>query len=91
MREYWRNIVLRDAEHDGVFASLKIIRLPDSWYAVVWSSEDLYQSMGQPLIGERLGRFRVPRDDDAEFLDHVRHVFTFVGGVPFDWSDPPPR
>ncbi|PYE29059.1 hypothetical protein C8J32_101922 [Rhizobium sp. PP-CC-3A-592] len=65
-------------------ALLKVIRLPTSWYAVVWENPERYASFSQgrtELNGcyEHLG--------DEAFLNRVRLVVSFTQGIDYDYAE----
>lgn len=85
MKIYQRDIILR-GHHDGTLAQLTVIRLPRSWYAVVWHCDELYQSFDQPMTDKNRPAFEL-FDDDDYFLGHVRLVADFEIGVEYDYCD----
>jgi hypothetical protein len=85
MRLYQRAIILR-GEHDGLLAQLTAIRLPRSWYAVVWHSKEIYKSFDQPITPPNSTVFACFEDDDF-FLGHIRLVGDAQCGVEFDFVE----
>ncbi|AQS62616.1 hypothetical protein AGRHK599_LOCUS257 [Rhizobium rhizogenes] len=83
MREYERQIVITT---HGVLAAavLKVIRLPGSWYAVIWENPERYASFTQDK-SPRNGGFEHMTDRD--FLDRVQLVASFTQGIDFDFEE----
>ena len=83
MREYERPIFIMN--HGPVaLARLKVIRLPTSWYAVIWESPDRYASFSQDRTELNGGHEHLSDDD---FLDRVRLVASFTQGINFDYEE----
>lgn len=78
MYEYQRLIKIK-GELGESSTLLRAIRLPGSWYAVVWEHSKRYASMSQDVT-ERNG---VGDMTDDEFLFHVQRVFWFIFGIDF--------
>lgn len=83
MQEYEREIVITN---QGVLAAavLKVIRLPGSWYAVIWESPERYASFTQDQ-SPRNGGFE--HMSDREFLDRVQLVASFTQGIDFEFEE----
>lgn len=83
MQEYKRNIVVTN---QGALAAavLKVIRLPGSWYAVVWESAERYASFTQDK-SPRNGGFE--QMSDRDFLDRVQLVASFTQGIDFEFEE----
>ena len=80
MREYERDIFV--INHGlAAIAKLKVIRLPTSWYAVIWESPERYASFSQDRTELNGGHDHLDNDD---FLDRVRLVSSFTQGIDFD-------
>lgn len=80
MREYERQISITN--HGSVAtATLKVVRLPTSWFAVIWESPERYASFSQDRT-ERNGGHEHLSDDD--FLDRVRLVASLTQGIDFE-------
>ncbi len=62
-------------------ARLKIIRLPGSWYAVLWESPERYASSSQDQTPKNGGFAHMT---DAEFMDRVRLVIWWTQGIAFE-------
>ncbi|NTH43015.1 hypothetical protein G6K98_00055 [Agrobacterium rhizogenes] len=61
-------------------ATLKVIRLPESWYGVLWENENRYISFSQDKTNRNGGHAHM---SDDEFLGRVQLVASFVQGVDF--------
>ncbi len=83
MQEYELPIVVTN-QGPATPALLKVIRLPASWYAVIWESPERYASFDQERT-ELNGGFAHLNDDD--FLDRVRLVASFTQGINFDYEE----
>jgi len=83
MQEYERHIIITN---QGPIASarLKIIRLPASWYAVIWESAERYASFSQDRTEKNGGHEHM--SDDA-FLARVRLVASFSFGIDFEFGE----
>ncbi|WP_086082451.1 hypothetical protein [Rhizobium etli] len=79
MQEYERPITIVNQGLPAK-AALKVIRLPTSWYAVIWESRDHYVSFSQDRTGHNGGHEHMSED---EFLSRVQLVSSFVQGVDF--------
>lgn len=65
-------------------AQLKVIRLPGSWYAVIWENPERYASFSQDK-SPRNGGFE--HMSDRDFLDRVQLVASFTQGLDFEFED----
>lgn len=83
MREYERQILVTN-HGPASSAMLKVIRLPKSWYAVIWESPERYASFSQDQTELNGGHEHLNGDD---FLDHVRLVASFSQGIDFDFEE----
>ncbi len=83
MKEYERQIVITN---QGALAAavLKVIRLPGSWYAVIWENPERYASFSQNT-SPRNGGFE--HMSDRDFLDRVQLVASFTQGIDFDFEE----
>ena len=68
-------------------ARLKVIRLPASWYAVIWENKDRYASFSQDRTDTSGGHEHMTED---EFLSRVQLVASFVRGIDFLFDAAPP-
>lgn len=83
MREYEREIFIMN--HGPIsLAQLKVIRLPTSWYAVIWEGPERYASFSQERTALNGGFAHL---DDDDFLDRVRLVAGFTHGISFDYEE----
>lgn len=83
MQEYTRDIFIMN--HGPIsLARLKVIRLPHSWYAVIWESPDRYASFSQDRTQLNGGHEHL---DDDDFLDRVRLVASCTQGIDFDFDE----
>ncbi|WP_333898032.1 hypothetical protein [Agrobacterium pusense] len=83
MKEYERQIVITN-QGEPTSATLKVIRLPESWYAVIWENPERYASFSQNA-SPRNGGFE--RMSDRNFLDRVQLVASFNQGIDFDFEE----
>lgn len=83
MQEYELPIVVIN-QGPAAPALLKVIRLPTSWYAVVWESPERYASFSQDRTTLNGGHEHLNDDD---FLNHVRLFATFAQGISFDYEE----
>lgn len=83
MKEYERRIVVTN---QGALAdaALKVIRLPESWYAVIWENPERYASFSQDK-SPRNGGFE--HMSDRDFLDRVQLVASFTQGIDFEFEE----
>ncbi|MBD9640891.1 hypothetical protein IB277_31825 [Ensifer sp. ENS07] len=83
MQVYDRQIAVTN-QGDIFPAKLKVIRLPGSWYAVIWESPERYASFSQaPPFGSEGFEHVSERD----FLDRVQLVASFSQGIDFEFED----
>lgn len=82
MQEYELPIVVTN-QGPAAPALLKVIRLPTSWYAVVWESPERYASFDQKRT-ELNGGFS--HLSDRDFLDRVQLVASFTQGIDFEFG-----
>lgn len=82
MQVYDRQIAV--THHGDVFlAQLKVIRLPGSWYAVIWDSPERYASFSQtPPVGSE----GFEHMSDRDFLHRVQLVAGFSQGIDFEFE-----
>jgi hypothetical protein len=81
MQEYERDIFVTNQGPIAI-ARLKVIRLPTSWYAVIWESPERYASLSQDRTDVNGGHEHL---DDDDFLDRVRLVASFTHGISFEF------
>lgn len=79
MKEYERQITLVN-QGLPAHARLRVIRLPTSWYAVIWENQDRYASVSQDRSDRNGGHEHLT---DDEFLARVQLVASFVQGIDF--------
>ncbi|MBY5826325.1 hypothetical protein [Rhizobium leguminosarum] len=84
MKEYERQIVITN-QGELSAGVLKVIRLPLSWYAVIWESAEMYASFSQGA-SPRNGGFE--HMGDRDFLDRVQLVASFTQGIDFEFEEP---
>lgn len=83
MQEYERQISITN--HGPVAtARLKVVRLPTSWFAVIWESPERYASLSQDRTELNGGHEHL---DDDDFLDRVRFVASFTQGIDFEFEE----
>ncbi|SNB71888.1 MULTISPECIES: hypothetical protein [unclassified Agrobacterium] len=61
-------------------AALKVIRLPMSWYAVIWENRERYATFSQDRTDLNGGHEHMT---DDEFLSRVQLVASLVQGIDF--------
>ncbi len=61
-------------------ATLKVIRLPTRWYAVIWENRDRYASFSQDQTDLNGGHEHM---SDDGFLSRVQLVASFAQGIDF--------
>lgn len=83
MREYDLPIIVTN-HGPAASALLKVIRLPTSWYAVIWEGPERYASFSQDRTELNGGHEHLGDDD---FLDRVRLVASFTQGINFDYEE----
>lgn len=79
MQEYKRSVTIINQGLPAK-ATLKVIRLPGSWYGVLWENEERYISFSQDKSDRNGGHAHM---SDDEFLSRVQLVASFVQGVDF--------
>jgi hypothetical protein len=83
MQEYERQIFITN--HGPVaLARLKVVRLPTSWFAVIWESLERYASFSQDRTDRNGGHEHL---SDRDFLDRVRLVSSFTQGIDFEYGE----
>lgn len=83
MQVYDRQIAVTN-QGDVSHAQLTVIRLPGSWYAVIWESPERYASFSQnPPSGSK----GFERMCDRDFLYRVQLVASFSQGIDFEFED----
>lgn len=87
MQEYERPITIINQGLPAK-AALKIIRLPTSWYAVIWESRDRYAAVSQDRTDVNGGHEHMT---DEEFLSRVQLVASIVSGIDFLFDAVPPQ
>ncbi|MFC3163280.1 hypothetical protein [Ciceribacter thiooxidans] len=83
MQEYDLPIVVTN-HGSAAPALLKVIRLPTSWYAVIWESAERYASFSQERTALNGGFAHM---NAREFLDRVQLVASFTHGISFEWGE----
>ncbi|MGQ4811029.1 hypothetical protein [Agrobacterium vitis] len=83
MQEYERQILVT-SEGPEFPARLKVIRLPASWYAVVWERPERYATFSQDRTEKNGGHEHM---SDEAFLARVRLVASFSFGIDFEWRE----
>lgn len=83
MQEYERQILVTN-NGPASSAMLKVIRLPKSWYAVIWESPERYASFSQDRTELNGGHEHL---DDEDFLDRVQLVASITQGIHFDFDE----
>lgn len=83
MQEYERQILVT-SEGPKFPARLKVIRLPASWYAVVWEHPERYAAISQDRTEKNGGHEHM--SDDA-FLARVQRVAAFSFGIDFEYAE----
>lgn len=86
MQEYERHITIIN-QGLPANAALKVIRLPGSWYAVIWESRDRYAAVSQDRTDINGGHEHMT---DQEFLSRVQLVASIVSGIDFLFDAVPP-
>ncbi|ANK89645.1 MULTISPECIES: hypothetical protein [unclassified Rhizobium] len=79
MLEYERSITIINQGLPSK-AVLKVIRLPTSWYAVIWESKERYAAVCQDRSEQNGGHGHMT---DDQFLNRVQLVASFVQGIDF--------
>ncbi|WP_288430433.1 hypothetical protein [uncultured Agrobacterium sp.] len=83
MQEYERQIHVTN-HGPASSAMLKVIRLPKSWYAVIWENPERYATFSQDRT-ELNGGFA--HLSDRDFLDRVQLVASFTQGIDFEFEE----
>jgi hypothetical protein len=83
MKEYERQIVITN-QGEPTSATLKVIRLPGSWYAVIWENPERYASFTQNASPRNGGFWHMT---DRAFLNRVQLVASFNQGIDFDFGE----
>jgi hypothetical protein len=83
MQEYQRSVTITN-QGPPSRATLKVIRLPGSWYGVIWESRDRYLSISQDKTEVNGGHEHMR---DEEFLSRVQFVAGFRFGVEFEFEE----
>lgn len=86
MQDYERQITIVNQGLPSK-ARLKVIRLPASWFAVIWESRDRYASFSQDRTDTNGGHEHMT---DDEFLSRVQLVSSIVRGIDFLIDAVPP-
>ncbi len=79
MQEYERPITIVNQGLPAK-ATLKVIRLPRSWYAVIWENRERYAAVSQDRTDMNGGHEHMT---DKEFLSRVQLVASFVQSIDF--------
>lgn len=79
MQEYLRPVTIINKGLPAK-AALKVIRLPTSWYAVIWESRERFSSFSQDRTDHNGGHEHM---SDDQFLSRVQLVSSVVQGVDF--------
>lgn len=87
MQEYERSVTIINQGLPAK-AALKVIRLPMSWYAVIWENRDRYLTFSQDRTDLNGGHEHM---NDDEFLSRVQLVASFVRGIDFLFDAVPPQ
>ncbi|MDR6101003.1 hypothetical protein QE369_001181 [Agrobacterium larrymoorei] len=87
MQEYERSITVIN-QGLPTKAALKVIRLPMSWYAVIWEHRDRYATFSQDQTDRNGGHEHMT---DDEFLSRVQLVASWVQGIDFLFDAIPPQ
>jgi hypothetical protein len=83
MQEY--NLPIIVTNHGPAFSALlKVIRLPGSWYAVIWENAERYSAFDQERT-ELNGGFA--HLSDRDFLDRVQLVASCTQGIDFEFGE----
>ncbi|WP_172723817.1 hypothetical protein [Neorhizobium sp. T25_27] len=85
MKEYERDVTVVGGAI-RIPARLKVIRLPRSWYGVVWSDDLDYASFSQDATEVNGG---IADMSDKQFLARVQLVAASKGGVNFEYAPEP--
>lgn len=85
MKEYERDVTVVDG-NIRFPARLKVIRLPRSWYGVLWSDDLNYASFSQDATEVNGG---IADMSDKQFLVRVQLVAAWKGGANFEYAPEP--
>ncbi|MFB2567271.1 hypothetical protein [Rhizobium sp. IMFF44] len=83
MQEYDLPIIVTN-QGPAFSALLKVIRLPGSWYAVIWENAERYASFSQDRTEKNGGHQHL---SDRDFLDRVRLVSAFTQAIDFEFAE----
>ncbi|MGO6813394.1 hypothetical protein ACCS67_00730 [Rhizobium brockwellii] len=83
MQVYDRQIAVTN-QGDISPAQLKVIRLPGSWYAVIWENAERYASFSQNPPSDSEGFEHM---SDSDFLGRVQLVASFTQGIDFEFEE----
>ncbi len=83
MQEYERQILVTN-QGPAAPALLKVVRLPASWYAVIWESAERYAAFSQDRTELNGGFVHL---SDRDFLDRVQLVASFTRGIDFQFEE----
>lgn len=83
MQEYEHQILVT-SEGPAFPATLKVIRLPSSWHAVVWESPRRYVTFSQDKTDLNGGFSHL---SDRDFLDRVQLVASFAWAIDFGFDE----
>lgn len=83
MQEYERQILVTN-HGPASEAKLKVIRLPNSWYGVIWESPERYAAFSQDRTDLNGGFSHL---SDRDFLDRVQLVASFTQGIDFEFEE----
>lgn len=86
MQEYERPVTIINQGLPAA-AKLKVIRLPTSWFGVIWENEERYASISQDRTDANGGHVHM---SENEFLSRVQLVASFVQGIDFLYDALPP-
>ncbi len=87
MQEYERPITIVNQGFPAK-AALKVIRLPTSWYGVIWENRERYATFSQDRTDLNGGHEHMT---DDEFLSRVQLVASLVQGIDFLYDAASPR
>lgn len=79
MQEYERTVTIINQGLPAK-AALKVIRLPTSWYGVIWENRGRYATISQDRTDLNGGHEHMT---DDEFLSRVQLVASLVQGIDF--------
>lgn len=87
MQEYDRPITIIN-QGLPARAALKVIRLPSSWFGVIWENRDRYAAVSQDRTDLNGGHEHMTAE---EFLSRVQLVASIVSGIDFLFDAVPPQ